>query len=641
MNKTNEKIYTFGIIFLNFIIIFGSIIYYFFNFRLIWQIVTLIISLSSSIYFYRKIFSKKIKEKYKNEIKEKNNNEKLNKIKNFFIKNKYNIIFLFSLLISFLYMLLARNGLALSSPWDFVQTNLFLFLFILILSLLLINIQKNKNKLLFTTLFLLLIFNIGTIIYKLGFGFDPFIHEASIKTIKNLGAIEPKNFYYTGQYVLILILNTFLRIPITFSSQFIVPILSAILIPFSFFSFNKNKKNYLVLLTLLIIPFSIFTISAPQNLAYLFLILSILLQASFKKENIFLATLLSFSAFFIHPIAGLPALAINFLYILKKYKNNLKKYLYKTLNILTLLGTIIVLPLSFLIINGGKFSKFNFSNFNFINKINLANTENVFLNLNYFYNFNFNIFLLILIIFSFILWFKKYRKKYSYFIINFQISLAIFLSYILSQFISFKFLIDYEQNYYKTRLLIISVIILLPFISLLVHDFYKRLKQKNEIIQKIFFSLISLIILFSIYNSYPRKDNYLNSHSFSISEKDVATINFIQKKSSNDYLVLANQQVSVAALKKFGFSRYLKNDIYFYPLPTSGPLYEYYLDMVYEKPEKKYMTKAMDLTGVNEAYFVINKYWWGYKKIVEEAKMEANEYYSLFDNEIYVFKYLK
>ncbi|NCD00489.1 hypothetical protein EOL94_00080 [bacterium] len=640
MNKTTGKLYTFSLIFLSFLIIFGSIIYYFFNFKLVWQLITLILAISSSITFYKKIFKEKINNKYK-EIEDKIDDKKKKRIKNLFFKNKYNIIFIFSLIVSLFYILLSRSGQALSSPWDFSQLNLFLFLFITILSLLILNVRKNKNKLLFTTLFLLLIFNIGTIIYKLGFGFDPFIHEASIKAIKKLGAIEPKNFYYIGQYVLILISNTLLKIPISFSSQFLIPILSAIFIPFSFLSFNKNKDNYIVLLTLLIIPFSIFTISTPQSLAYLFLILSIIFQTNFKKENIFLSTLLSFSALFIHPIAGLPALAINFLYILKKYKENLKSYLYKTLNIITIFLTAIILPVSFLFINDGKFSKFNFQNFNFINKINLANTENIFLNLNYFFNFNFNLFLLILIILSLMLWFRKYKKNYGFLSINILISLSIFISYILSQFISFEFLIDYEQNYYKTRLLTISIIILFPLLFLLIKDFYNKLKEKNQYIQKIFFLLISLLILSSIYNSFPRNDNYLNSHSFSISEKDVATINFIQEKSQKDYLVLANQQVSVAALKEFGFNRYLKNDIYFYPIPTSGPLYQYYLNMVHEKPEKKYIEEAMTLTGANEAYFVINKYWWGYKKIVEEAKMEANEYYSLFDNEIYVFKYIK
>jgi len=53
------------------------------------------------------------------------------------------------------------------------------------------------------------------------------------------------------------------------------------------------------------------------------------------------------------------------------------------------------------------------------------------------------------------------------------------------------------------------------------------------------------------------------------------------------------------------------------------------------------MLAAMDLVGVNEAYFVLNKYWWAFPKIVEEAKLEADEWQGLDKGEIYVFRYKK
>jgi len=105
--------------------------------------------------------------------------------------------------------------------------------------------------------------------------------------------------------------------------------------------------------------------------------------------------------------------------------------------------------------------------------------------------------------------------------------------------------------------------------------------------------------------------------------------------------VLANQQVSAAALREFGFSRYYKGDVYFYPIPTGGTLYQYYLDMVYKKPAKDTMLKAMDFAGVGQSYFVLNKYWWAFPKILAEAKLEADSWTEIKDGEIYIFKYSK
>ena len=108
-------------------------------------------------------------------------------------------------------------------------------------------------------------------------------------------------------------------------------------------------------------------------------------------------------------------------------------------------------------------------------------------------------------------------------------------------------------------------------------------------------------------------------------------------------------------MNQFGFSRkvllflldsvklanYYKGDIFYYPIPTGAPLYKYFLKMVYEKPARATIEAAMDLTETREAYFVLNKYWWAFPKILEEAKIEA-DFTQEFDNgNVYVFKYNK
>ena len=54
-----------------------------------------------------------------------------------------------------------------------------------------------------SSLHLLLTFSVANIIFPLGFGFDPFIHQATEKHILDFGFILPKKLYYIGQYVLV------------------------------------------------------------------------------------------------------------------------------------------------------------------------------------------------------------------------------------------------------------------------------------------------------------------------------------------------------------------------------------------------------------------------------------------------------
>ena len=61
--------------------------------------------------------------------------------------------------------------------------------------------------------------------------------------------------------------------------------------------------------------------------------------------------------------------------------------------------------------------------------------------------------------------------------------------------------------------------------------------------------------------------------------------------------------------------------------------------MVYKKPSRETMFAAMDLTGVNEGYFVLNRYWWAFAKILDEAKLSATSWQAINNGEVFVFKY--
>ena len=61
--------------------------------------------------------------------------------------------------------------------------------------------------------------------------------------------------------------------------------------------------------------------------------------------------------------------------------------------------------------------------------------------------------------------------------------------------------------------------------------------------------------------------------------------------------------------------------------------------MVNDSPKKEYIIKAMEDAKVQQGYFVINNYWWKFRKMNEEAKKTADSYKIIGQGENVIFKY--
>lgn len=546
------------------------------------------------------------------------------------------------------FFLLFQNQTANSiiSPWEVVPQKFFIIYIIATILLILNILQKKKYTLPLITFHYCLSFLVCVIIYKIGFGFDPFIHEATINLIEKTGSVDPKPFYYLGQYSLVLILHKILFIPIGILNKTILPILAGIYLPIFLSHLAKSilpsqTKINLVIISLLSLPFSFFIITTPQGLSYFFLILTITIAGTCKNiRDLIIAYLLSATTFIIHPISGIPAIIFVLMITISNLDNKkIKKILIPISSILMA----ILLPVAFIITNIQQ-GEFKIGTENLRNltlpQISIPNQENFALNFIELYHKNIGLVIFIILIFGFILSIK-HKKECKKFLINFDAALALLIAFFLVNLFSFEFLISYERANYSNRILTIALLFLLPFFLISLYGVFEKLSQKNIFIKISLTSFLVLLITASIYNSYPRLDNYLNSKGYSTGKNEIEAVNWIEKDAEQNYIVLANQQVSAAALHEFGFSTYYKDDIFYYPIPTGGPLYKYYLKMVYESPNKTTMLDAMNLADVNQAYFVLNKYWWAFPKILEEAKLQADSWYKINEGEIFIFKYTK
>lgn len=571
------------------------------------------------------------------------------------------LIYYFSYLIFFAicFFLLFKSitTRAIISPWQVTPPYFFLFYGLATIILVLAILKNIKNANLFLIMHYFLSFSVALIVYKNGYGFDSFIHQATVDLINKNGLVDPKPFYYLGQYSLIIIFHKIFFIPLVWLDKLLVPVLAAVTLPLAFKSslkkwFTDEKILNLTILGLLILPFTIFIVTTPQNLAFLFLLLIIILGIK-CCDYLGLATIysLALAALVTQPIAGIPT--ILFVILLNIYHADKIKFR-KILYLIIFIFFITSLPLAFYITEknntapsvNGFYDEINnntgqnglrFENlFNFKN----PNQENFILNFIYLFGFNFKYIIFVLIISGlYLAW--RHKKECPVIWLYLSAGLSLLGAYFLTAFLPFNFLITYERENYTNRILTAAIIFLLPFIFISLYAWLNSISWQKSSIKNPFLIFIAILISVSLYLSYPRYDHYYNSRGFSTGENDIKAVKWINNYGNGNYIVLANQQVSAAALREYGFNKYYKENIFYYPIPTGGPLYQYYLEMVYKKPSRETMAKAMDLAGVNEGYFVLNKYWWAFEKILAEAKLEAASWEEIDKGEIYIFKYLK
>ncbi|NCF75505.1 MAG: hypothetical protein GWO87_03405 [Xanthomonadaceae bacterium] len=507
--------------------------------------------------------------------------------------------------------------------------------------------------------------SVALIIYKLGYGFDQFIHQATEKVIIKQGVIYPKTLYYLGQYSLVIILSKIFMISSAIIDKLLVIILFSAFLPFVIYqsfknllknesdAFSKKALNKSILhalpLIFLIFPFGFFIVTTPQNIANLFILITIFLALPYingEKKYLLPLIILALTTLAIHPLAGIPVLIfLNFILLINFLKkslisNRLKKFI---LSIFLLLSSI-SLPLIFLIYSFLSGLKINFSLIKQSELISLLynlkfyfiNNFNLFLDFTYFYKFNFYL----IIFFSNIIIILFYYKKLRLFLPYFFSFLILFINFLILKFLfSFDFLINYEQNNYTQRILQISFYFLYPIILFGLVQFLKKLNKQKTYLKILFIIFISALITSSFYLSYPREDDYETSNLFNLTKADVETVKWIENDAQgNNFIVLSNQQVSASAIKKFSFKKYFDKQFY-YSIPTSSYLYQYYLKMVNDSPKKEYIIKAMKKAKVKQGYFVINNYWWRFKKIVEEAKKTADSYKIIGPGKNVIFKY--
>ncbi|HYE59696.1 MAG TPA: hypothetical protein VEA18_00735 [Candidatus Kapabacteria bacterium] len=546
------------------------------------------------------------------------------------------------------------------SPWTIIGPTFF-FLFTLLTALLFYLLQQpyaQKKQLLLLLPHFGIFCTVALFLFAYGFGFDPFIHQATETWIRDHGFILPKQPYYIGQYMLVLFLHFTTHISLHHIDAALVPVGASILIPlFAYFAYTRKGYTERMLPAIAFLPFiplPYFIATTPNNTA---LLIAALLtfwmwyeSAHETKTTVTVGFLLAGMAMTIHPFIGIPLIVIyagyHILHTLGHQYRRLFSLFYSFL-------LITVTPLLFFLnaLRSGETVRFQNPTEHIAPFLRLFtppfwywyDSAPLHWQVLYIYKMMIVPIALLLIGIGAFLAIKKYKESIASFFLMSAFCIAV-SACIVGTAVQFPNVISYEQTVYADRLLDLTVVILFPFFLFSVRWLFLRVKEK-PLLQLAFSCAAALLLLISWYFTYPTRDPVSRYTGYNVRQADIDAVHFIANRNPGkeiEYIVLSNQMVAAAALREFSFAKYFNTPLgeqYFYSIPTGGPFYEFFRKMVYEQPKRQWMEDAMRFAGVQKAYFIHTSYWAPAAEIRDAAKSEADAWWELGNGRVWVYEY--
>lgn len=548
----------------------------------------------------------------------------------------------------------------LRSPWHALEP-MFFAAYALATGLLFYIIQTTKRDsvaILFSCIHFFVTFSVAAILYPLGFGFDAFVHRATEEWIVRYGVIDPKTPYYIGQYALVAFFTHLTRLPVFFIDVYLVPALAALMLPAGTGIFLKKIwqipfRRGLVLAWLIpFVPFlnAYLHLTTPFNLAFLLAIFAVFATLAYMRHTlpVLIPLLLGASALASHPLVGAPlcVIIVGACIIIawgEKKKNSILPII-----IATGCCGAAVIPILFAARNAAlglglpTLAASPLAHFLALFERPYWYAQHAPVIFELLYTSSRGIVPIVILLALVGLFVIKKRRFISLFFLT--AASSVFLSaWLLRSSIIFPDVAAYEQGDFPLRLIKLSLVFLLPFAMYALHKIMENISLKR-ILYITCAVFATLFLTLSLYLSYPQHNPKARFPGLNVTATDVEAVRRIHNRhEAYDYIVLANQLVSAAALTEYSFAQYIpteQGEIFYYSIPTGGPLYTQYGRMLYEGQKREYMETAMDLAGVDTAYFVLNTYWAHAPAIIDGAKKTADSWETI-DDDVWIFTYTR
>jgi hypothetical protein len=545
-----------------------------------------------------------------------------------------------------------RNALAhateaaIRSPWPYLHPLIPLCIGILFLLPVILSAFTNRHRFLAPIAFTAVLVTslLASLVYQQGFGFDGFLHRESAQLLFEQGILEPKPYYYIGQYVLTVWAAQTFDLPVHTIDRYL---LSALVLFFiaAFVAHRRQRLFAQDALLFLFIPLSWLAATTPQSLAYLFGLAAVLLHPRHTEEthSYLPAWIFAFWSLATHPLAGLPfAAVVAGMTIIHKKPHLWRSWMSWFLGALAAFAV----PAAFFVFSaiGKQAIIWDFAKLLDVSAL-LDMIKGLFgtrVNASLWPDWV-DLVAFVLPLTTFVLAIfgsrdKEQPEEQKHLLLLTASGIMLFVAgYLMRTVGEFSFLIAYERGNYADRLFAISLFLLaLPAakgLSICIK------KPRPALLQG---ALLSLLILWQsahVYAAFPRHDAGAISHGWSVGAADKEAVLWIDRDANGlDYTVLANQSMSAAAVESLGFKRYA-DDVFFYPIPTGGELYQLFLRASAANPSIDLIKEAGQLSKAKRVYVAIHRYWWDAERVRGQLKDLADNEETMKDGEITIYRF--
>lgn len=568
--------------------------------------------------------------------------------------------------LAFWQLITAATTEAIRTPWQVVSPTFWVAFTGAAAALVGLHLRTDRagRRLLGTLVLIAVASSVALVVYPLGYGFDPFIHQAAERLIAATGVIRPKNPYYIGQYALVVPLARLLGLATTAIDRAAAPVGVLLVAALAYWPWRRHHPTAAALpLVLLLLPLSSVIATTPQGLANLWTVataLAVTLPATpaaqtTRQQWLPFALLTAAAAAVTHPIAGVPAFTLVSFGMIARWRVATRRArlwspLLASLAVFAL--AVIALPLLF-ILNAKR---------NGLNPADVwqpgsltavaapallpslpTSTQPL---LDFAAGLAANRgWLLVAFAALGLGWFWSQRKTAGALPVL-ATSLALLATSAVLRPMQFPELVTEEQAVFARRTLELASLVLLPLLIAGAQALLVRI-NREPILRLAAVTLGAATLTAAVYLAYPRVDRYRVDRGYNLTATDIAAVHLVRNDARGEYLVLANQMTSAAAIREFGFSpSYPAADraghqYYAYPIPTGQPLYQHYLAMVYQSPSRETAQRAARLVAaeIRSVYFILNRYWDNFDAIASTAERLADRWWTVDEGRALVFRY--
>jgi len=558
--------------------------------------------------------------------------------------------FLFSVVVAFYALLLARTGEGKVSVWLTIP-NFFLpifFLSSLLLVIMLFFARMNVGlKLALTSLHSFLSHSLFLIVWYPGRYGDVWSHLGEARFIDNAGTFYAYDWLfsnrlisdivkYKSQYALVVFFRRMFSLDIYWVHVFFIPLLWSIFVPILSYKLAellavKKSKTFPLLAAIStgLFPTLVYwgaVSSVPNSLSFIFFLFSIMLLLywvdSGVKRILFLSLLASAASFFAHPLAGIFAFILFFAGVIFQIESH------RILKILFFFFLLVAYPY-FSYLQGATFSLEGF------------------LNLENFLSFQSDItaFLLIFGILGFVFGIRGKLAKV-------RGALMLFLFYVILAGNYYISMYGMKNGPIPERIPLLMVFPLVPFVALgllVMVNFLriglsrakayplKKAATSSSVALLVVCLFVSLMAMSALYQAHPRQE----ITEVQPAAYEIEAVYFIDSDAAGRYIVICNPGLATVAIGFLGVE-------YSYGSVSRGmfgvPEWDWWSMQVYSRmlrnPSVSILEEAMARAGTGICYFVISVNDAAYEDVVQRTSAVFPVYKVFGGGKLSVFKYI-